>query len=185
MTDLKAKDLMLSLYECATVSESATLYDAVAAMEATRKMYQKWDYRPRMALVYGDKQRIVGIVRHYDILQSLEPNYGQMGGLQGRPASVSKMEFATSTYHQYRLWRKALSDLCLRASRLKVKDVMRVPEESESISSDAPIGEAIHRMLTCNHPSLLVTDAGDVLGILRMSDVAGYVIKEMKRHVEK
>ncbi len=184
MSELKVNDLMLSLYECATVLESATLYEAVVAMEATRKMYQRWDYRPRIALVHDAKQLIVGTVRHYDILRAMEPKYKEFGDLPLPVASGLNKEFLNSTYERYQMWNVPLVDLCRKVSHLTIKDVMRIPSETEYIDSEALLGRAIHRMLMGNHPSLLVTDAKGVVGILRLSDVAGYVVSEIKKSGE-
>lgn len=182
MSEPKARDLMLSLYQCATVSESATLYEAVVVLESTRKMYQRWDYRPRIGLVYGEKELIVGTVRHYDILKALEPRYREFGNLPWPAGFGLKKEFVKSTYERYQVWSEPLTDLCRKAAQVRVKDVMRVPAETEYIDPDNSLGEAMHAMLTGNHPTLLVADATGVIGILRLSDVGSYVINEIKKY---
>lgn len=181
MSELSAKDLMLNLYQCAVVSESATLHEAVSMMEATRKMYQRWDYRPRIALVQTDKQVILGTVRQYDILRGLEPKYREFGTLPAPGAAGLPKEFVNSTYRRYQVWSDPLPELCRKASCLKVRDIMRIPFQTEYIDKEASLGEAIHAMLLGNHPTLLVTDATGVVGILRLSDVGGYVVNEIKR----
>lgn len=177
----KVRDLLLSTYQCATVSEDATLLEAVETMEATRKMFQRWDYRPRIVLVYDEKQKIVGTLRHFDILQSLEGRYKEFGHLPSLAGKGLKTDFMKSLYDHYNLWEEPLPDLCRNASQYKVKDIMRIPSESEYIDVDTSLGEAIHRMLMGNHPSLLVTDSTGFMGILRMSDIAHYVINEIKK----
>jgi CBS domain-containing protein len=177
----KVRDLILSTYQCATVSENATLLEAVETMEATGKMFQKWDYRPRIALVCNQKQEIVGTLRHYDILQTLESRYKEFGYLPGLAGLGLKTEFVKSLHEQYKLWQEPLPDLCRKAAQYKVKDIMRIPSESEYIDVETPLGAAIHRMLMGNHPSLLVTDSTGIIGILRMSDIANYVINEIKK----
>jgi len=173
---------MLSLYQCATVSESATLYDAVVVLESTRKMYQRWDYRPRIALVHGENQAIVGTIRHYDILKALEPKYWEFGTLPWSPGLGLKKEFVKSTYQRYQVWTEPLQDLCRQAAQLRVKDVMRIPSETEYIDVETSLGEAMHAMLTGNHPSLLVTDSTGVIGILRLSDIGSYIVNEIKKY---
>jgi CBS domain-containing protein len=177
----KVRDLILSTNQCATVSENATLLEAVETLEATRKMFQRWDYRPRIVLVCNEKQKIIGTLRHYDILQSLESRYKEFGYLPGLAGLALKTEFMTSLHEQYKLWQEPLPDLCRKAAQYRVKDIMRIPSESEFIDVDTPLGEAIHRMLMGNHPSLLVTDSAGFIGILRMSDIGNYVINEIKK----
>jgi len=181
MSDLKVKDLMVHLSHCATVSENATLHDAVVAMEATRMMFQRWDYRPRIVLVYDEHFRIIGTLRHFEVLQALEPKYRQMGDLRNLSRFGFSREFVTSTYSRFMLWSDPLKDLCKKALELKVKDIMSVPVEGEFIDENAPISEAIHRMLMGNHPSLFVRNESGIQGILRMSDVASHVFSEMKK----
>jgi predicted transcriptional regulator len=184
MSELKAKDLMLPLHQCATVSESATLYEAVVVLESTRKMYQRWDYRPRIALVHGDHQKILGTVRHYDILKALEPRYKEFGPLPWHPGFGLKKELVRSTYKRYEVWTDPLTDLCRAAAQVKVKDIMRIPSETEYIGLETSLGEAMHAMLLGNHPTLLVTDANGVAGILRLSDVGSYVVNEIRKSAE-
>jgi len=184
MSQLKAKDLMLPLHQCATVSENATLYEAVVVLESTRKMYQRWDYRPRIALVYGENQEILGTVRQYDILKALEPRYKEFGPLPWHPGFGLKSEVVRSTYKRYGVWTDPLPDLCKSAARIKVKDIMRIPFETEYIDLEMSLGEAMHTMLLGNHPSLLVTDAKGVVGILRLSDVGSYVVNEIRKSAE-
>jgi CBS domain-containing protein len=181
MAEMKARDLIIPLAQCATVSENDTLCDAVTVMEATRMLFQRWDYRPRIVLVHDKLQRIVGTLRHYEILLALEPAYTKLGDIHALSRSDLTPEFVDSLREKYALWKDPLPDLCARASALLVKDLMRIPSEREYIDAGASLQEAMHRMLTGNHPSLLVTDGARFLGLLRMSDVANHVINEIKK----
>ncbi|MBM4329203.1 MAG: hypothetical protein FJ118_18810 [Deltaproteobacteria bacterium] len=62
-----------------------------------------------------------------------------------------------------------------------VVDVEQKPAESEYLAVETSLGEVIHRMLTYNHTSLLMTESSLVIGVLRMSDIANHVISQMKR----
>jgi len=115
------------------------------------------------------------------VLQALEPKYRQMGDLRNLSRFGFSREFVTSTYSRFMLWSDPLKDLCKKALELKVKDIMSVPVEGEFIDENAPISEAIHRMLMGNHPSLFVRNESGIQGILRMSDVASHVFSEMKK----
>ncbi|HMK34236.1 MAG TPA: CBS domain-containing protein [Desulfomonilaceae bacterium] len=180
MSEPKVRDLMLSSYQCATVSENASLCEAVIVMEATRKMYQRWDYRPRIVLVLNEKQNVIGTVRHYDILRALEPHYKEFGLTPQAFGSETATEFIQSTYQHFDMWKGDLEARCKKASELKVTHLMKTPARTEFINVEIPLCEAIHRMLMGNHPSLIVSDSGGFLGILRMSDVANYVINTLK-----
>ncbi len=38
-------------------------------------MFQRWDYRPGIVLVFDKNHKIVGSLRHFDVLRGLEPKY--------------------------------------------------------------------------------------------------------------
>jgi predicted transcriptional regulator len=69
----------------------------------------------------------------------------------------------------YHLLNASLEVLCARAAGLRVEDAM-VPAV-ESIDVNASLGEAIHVAVREHVQSLVATDGGTVVGILRTSDV--------------
>ncbi len=87
------KDLMVPLAEYATVSEKATLYDAIVALE---KAQEEFDTRlekapeefgtkrhPHRAILVLDKDgQVAGKISQLDALRALEPKYSEM---QERP----------------------------------------------------------------------------------------------------
>jgi CBS domain-containing protein len=180
MPELKVKDLMLASSQCAIVSESAPLPEALRTMEATRMMFQRWDYKPRIVLVHNEDHQIVGTVRHFDVIRSLEPKYRQFGDLRRLSLAGLPREFVEVIFAKLELWNHPLRELCREASDRLVRDVMTVITENEFIDGNSPIAEAIHRMLMGNHPSLFVNGDGGVIGILRMSDIADHVCREIK-----
>ena len=52
---------------------------------------------------------------------------------------------------------------------------MYTPVEGEYIAEDTSIDEAIHRLVVRHHQSLLETRGGDIVGILRLTDVFSLV----------
>ena len=66
-------------------------------------------------------------------------------------------------------WEDNLSVLCRRASSLKVRDFMS--PVTERIDGGAMLTEAIHKIVACQTLSILVTEQGEVTGILRLSDL--------------
>jgi CBS domain-containing protein len=75
MKTVQVKDVMVALEDYATVSENATLYEAVLALEKAQEEFDQSQYRHRAILVYDDKQKIVGKISQLDLLMALEPNY--------------------------------------------------------------------------------------------------------------
>lgn len=79
MKNYKVKDLMVSLSEYATVSEDATLFEAVLALEKAQEAFEKNRYTHRAILVRGKSGDIIGKISQLDVLMGLEPNYKRSG----------------------------------------------------------------------------------------------------------
>ena len=150
---MKAKDLMIPLSECAQVAEDRSLRDAMIMLSAFRKRYSRSDFFPRFVLVRDDRYRIVGVLRHLEILRGL----GKATGTGG--PSLPKMIAA--------------------APRVAARDAMTLYSEAERIQADAPIEEAIACMLQGAFRHMLVVEAGTTIGILRLSEIFARVRKEL------
>ena len=80
MEQLSVRDLMVPLDEYATVSQDATLYESVLALEIAQEELDRdrYVYLHRAILVYDKTHKIVGKVSQSDVLRSLEPKYQEM-----------------------------------------------------------------------------------------------------------
>ena len=150
---MKAKDLMISLSECAQVAEDRSLQEAMIMLSAFRKRYSRSDYAPRFVLVRDDQYHIVGVLRHLEILRGL----GKAAGPGG--PSLAKMVAA--------------------APRVAARDAMTRYSEAEQISADAPIEEAVERMLQGAFRHMLVAEGSTTVGILRLSEIFARVRREL------
>ncbi len=172
MDKKKVKDLMVPIDEYATVSENATLKEALKALQNAQLKYDKDKYRHRAILVLNDKKQVVGKISQLDVLKAIEPKYEQ---LEGPSAGLSRFgfgkKFFTDMYEHHNLFLLPITDLVKKASSLEVKSFMYVPEEGEFTSIDTPIEEAIHMIVLGHHHSLLVTDNDVIVGVLRLVDV--------------
>lgn len=175
------KDLMVPLSEYATVSENATLYEAVLELEKAQEDFDHTRYRHRGILIYDNNKKIVGKLGQLDILRALEPQYSEMGGRQGLQRFGFSKRFMKSMLEQYRLLDGALTDICRKAGEKKVANFMVTPAEGEYVEENASFDEAIHQMVLGHFQSLLVTNKdGDIVGILRLTDVFAAVFHRMK-----
>lgn len=185
MNEKTVKDLMVPLAEYATVSQDATLKEAVEALENAQKKYDSSEDRHRAVLVYNESKYIVGKVSQLDVLRALEPKYNQMGesGSLSR-FGLSRFGFSTkfmkSLIDQYNLWEKPLDQICQGAENLKVKVFMYTPTAGEFVNQNATLGEAIHQLVLGHHQSLLVTDRKNIVGILRLTDVFNEICNNVK-----
>jgi len=172
---IKVKHLMVPLDEYATVNENATLHEAVLALEDSQKRFRQDRYKHRAVLVFDKVHNIVGKVSQLDLIRGLEAGYMKIGDLKNVSRCGFSPKFIKSMIAQYGLWQKPLDDICRKAAQIKVKDIMYTLTEGEYIEEDASFDEAIHQLVMGHHQSLLVTRAGKIVGILRLTDVFGEI----------
>jgi len=168
------KDLMVPLSDYATVSEDATLYDAIIALEEAQKKFDQTKYRHRAILIYDKKGHISGKVSQLDILRALEPKYDEMGKSRGVSHYGFSKKFLISLREQFSLFSRPLEEICKEAALAKVKNIMYTPTEGEYVRELDSLDVAIHRLVMGHHQSLLVTKNGNtnnITGILRKTDV--------------
>ncbi len=183
MKEIHVKDLMIPLQEYATIGEDASLYDAVLALEKAQQEFEKSHktYMHRAVLVYDENRKIVGKLSQLDLLRGLEPKYKQAAAESGRMmASGFSRNFLRSMIRQFSLWDRPLQDICKKASQLRVKDCMYIPEEGEYVEADDSLDVAIHQLVLGRHQSLLVTRDKEIAGILRLTDVFKEVCNRIK-----
>ena len=183
MEKTTARDLMVPLEEYATVSEEATLKDAVDALEKAQEELDRnrYKYLYRAVLVLNKNKEVVGKISQLDILRSLEPKYKEIGDTRRISLSGFSAKFLTSMMDSHRLWAHSLSGICAKAADVKVKGFMITPTEGEFIDETAPLEEALHMMVMGQHHSLLVTRDGNIVGILRLTDAFNYINDLIKR----
>ena len=182
MESVKVKDLMVPIAEYATVSEEATLFDAVMALEKAQENLDAagYKYLHRAVLVMNDAGKVVGKISQLDALRALEPKYGDMGD-QGRMARAGfSPQFLKSMMERFSLLDKPLEDICSKAAKIKVKSFMYTPGEEEYIKEEDSLGSAIHILVMGSHQSLLVVKEDKISGVLRLTDVFMYVFEKMK-----
>ena len=186
MKTYHVQDLMVPISEYATVTENATLIEAVLALEKAQQAFDENRYRHRAILVLDPDGHVVGKLSQHDVIEALEPSYRNLKG-RGR-RSLERLgfdeKFIKSTLAQDQLWSKPLENLCQTAIHKSVRDMMDTIDDGEFIRADATMDEAIHRLILGRQHSLLVTtpDSGrKVVGVLRLTDVFEFVSRSMKQ----
>jgi CBS domain-containing protein len=171
MESILVKDMMIPLEDYATVSEDATLYEAVRALEEAQKNFNTDTYKHRAVLVYDRRKKIVGKLSQFDVLQALEPKYQDVGDFKELDAYGINADYIRNLIKELGLLRKPLDDICRKAASVKVKSIMHSPSEGEFVAENASLNEAVIQLLVGKHQSLLVTRGKDIVGILRLTDV--------------
>jgi CBS domain-containing protein len=169
------KDIMVPLSEYATVSEDATLSEAVAALKKSQADFDQAKYRHRAILVLDRNSSIVGKVNFQCILKAIEPKYEEMLSDSGPAHLGFTRKYQKAMIESFKLLQDPLDQICKKAAQTKIKAFMVTPKESEMIEPEAPLGEGIHQLVLGHHQSLLVTKANKVVGVLRLADAVEVV----------
>lgn len=180
MKSIRVEDLMVPLADYAAVSQDATLYEAVVALDEAQKRLHRDRHPHRAVLVLDAEEHVVGKLSQWDFIRALEPRYDEIVDLSSIVRFGFSTRFIRSMVEDQGLWQKPLDNLCQRASEVKVRDVMYTPAEGEYVREEATLDEAIHQMVIGHHQSLLVTRDSRVVGVLRLSDVFAEVCAIMK-----
>lgn len=170
MQTILVQELMVPLADYATVDEDATLYEALLALERSRVSFDQGRAQHCAVLVVGKSGEVAGKVAYLDVLESLEPKYSEVEELR-HTISTFTPEFIRSLMRKYNLWQKPLDDICRKAARVRVRDIMYTPVDADCIAEDVTLNEAVHRLIVQRQQSLLVTRREKVVGVLRLSDV--------------
>jgi len=178
----KVKNLMVPLDEYVTINEDATIFDAVKAIEDSRDI--KKEFRHRAILVYDKNKKIIGKVSMLDLIKALEPKYFDMQDKNGSSGALSfgfSKKFMKSMMNQFHLLDGALDNICKKAGGSIVSKFMTTLTEHEYVGINDTLNIAIHQLVLGHHQSLLVTDStGEIVGILRLTDVFTFIYQRIK-----
>ncbi len=188
MKDTFVRSMMVPLEQYATVSEEATLHEAVLVLEEAQKNYlkisQKNIYPHRAILVLDEHGQVVGKVSQVDVIKALEPKYQELissKNMASMATSGFSTEFLRNMLRPYGMFSKPLDFLCQKAARVKVKELMYTPDQGEFVNVDDSMDIAVHQFIMGRHHSLLVMDDHEVIvGILRLVDVFNEVASAIK-----
>lgn len=169
MQQITVSDLMVPREAYAAVSEDGTLRDAVLALQEAQRREQQQDpdrHRDRAVLVMKG-EHVIGKLSMLDVIGSLEPRYDR---LEGRRSS-SMGPLIESMTRNFSLRQNPLPRLVEKASKHRVRDLLRPYEKAETIDLNASLDTALHQLIGGQYQGLLVTSGDEIVGILRLLDV--------------
>ena len=183
MKSYSVKDLMVPISEYATVTDEATLFEAVLSLEEAQENFEDKHtrYRHRAILVLDKGGDVIGKLSQLDVLRALEPKYQQMLEGKGSQRFGFTKNFMKIILEDYKLFQDPLDDICRKAGEQNVKKFMYTPTEGEYVPEDATLAVAIHQLVVGHHQSLLVTRDKRIVGILRLTDVFAAIFHKMKQ----
>ncbi len=153
---MKVQDLMVPVSDYPRVAEDRSIFDAFNILEAHRKRFARKEYRPRVVLVHDAEFKLVGGLDHTSMMRTM--GGGQKDG-----------------------WEKALANLGDAARSAKVKDAMTPYGKDDHVDEEAPLAEALPKLIHSKLHNIIVTHKGTTVGILRMSDVFNHVMNGIIR----
>lgn len=169
METKRVRDLMLPLSEYATIDADRTVREALAALDKAQLGLTYDRHHHRAILALDEEGHVVGKVTHHSLLRSLEPRLLEMVDIESLRRVDLGEDFIEKLRGESEHRQQSLQALCRKSARLKVKDAMVAV--MEHIDENAPLIEAIHVLVDRHVQSMLVTSNGQVVGILRLSDV--------------
>ncbi len=178
MDEKKVKDLMIRLDEYPVVEMDATLYDVVKALDEGQKRLPPGRMPYRAVLIVDKHRKIVGKIGQMAFLTALEPRYNLVKDKDKLKTAGLSPELVSRVMDHSRFFEENLSDLCRRRGSMSVQDAMH--PVTESVDEDAPLSDAIHKIIMWQQLSLLVTREDEAVGLIRLSDLYDEVAKQIK-----
>ena len=174
----KARDLTVPIDHYPIVDSSATVLDAVIRLDESRSNSEPGRQPYQAVLVTDENGRVVGKLGQLALLRALEPRSHAADDQDTlKRAGVGEALMKTAFDH-FRTLQLGLQEMCLGGAALPVRFVM-IPFQ-EHIDVDAPICEIVHKILEWQTLSILVTQEGRPVGLVRLSDLCDEVMKQMR-----
>lgn len=176
--DKRVRDLMIAVDEYAVVDATATLQEALHALDQAHGRMEDGGHRHRAVLVRNERGRIVGKVGHLAFLRAVRT--AAVDPLAADPrlevAGVDE-DMVRQSAGVYRMMHDDLRSLCGNASSVRVREAMR--PVAEHIDADASLLDALDAFDRYESLSLLVTDGHDTVGILRLVDLFDEIARSL------
>lgn len=161
--------IMITLENYPNVPEDSTLLEAITTLEESQSRAPE-DLPPyRAVLVTNSRGEITGKIGHWTFLKALEPKYNFVDDMSKLAKAGISAEFIETMMDQFSMWNYNMETITNRAASLRVKDIMR--PVTESIDIESTLRDAIHKLIMWQTLSLLVSKDGEIIGILRLSDI--------------
>ena len=179
MEKMKVRDLMVTKDQFPKISNDATFYDALVALETAQEKYLTGKAKQRILLV-GDKDgKIISKISPIDLMRGLETQYNELN--MGDIIRRSGLTYIwTSMQKDFRLWEDPFSDLCRKAIEVKIGNFIKPPGEGQTVGTEDDLAKCFHLFVMNRHDSLFVVENDEIIGLLRFSDVYKKVSQTMK-----
>lgn len=179
---MNVRDFMVPVDEFPKISNQATFYEALMALEDAQEKYLAGKNRQRILLLEDTNGKVVGKISPFDMLRGLEPSYEQVDAEEKLPSSG--LGFALKAIRrQYRLWQTPFADLCKKATNIKIKDFVKASPEQQAVQIDDRLIKAFNWFVMGRYDSLFVYDGDEIVGLVKFFDVYEHIKETMKECV--
>ncbi|WP_334109708.1 CBS domain-containing protein [Thermodesulfitimonas autotrophica] len=160
----KVRDVMIPVDKCPTVSEEATVKEAVTVLARSLRKVNAGEYvGHRAVLVLDREQRPVGLLSYRSLIKAIEPRLVDPEKIPGQ--TLPWQEGAADIS-----WEGFFTQRVREEARKKIKEVIR-PRKLITIEADAPLIKAVHLMVRHDVGSLPVVEKEAVVGMVRISEL--------------
>jgi Mg2+/Co2+ transporter CorC len=170
MENLTVRDLMVPADKFPKISDRASFYEALAALETAQEKYLSGKSGQRILLVENEARKIMGKLSPIDLLRGLETNYNRLNS-ENTLSRFGLSHVWKSLQQDYHLWESPFKDLCRKAEEVKVKDFIKGPCEGQYVGMADSMAKCFHLFITNRHDALFVMEEDRIVGLLRFSDV--------------
>ena len=176
------KDLMVPISDYATISEGSTFLDALLALETPNLDLENSIHPHWIVLVLNSDDKVVGKLSQINMLRALEPRTEDVENIDKLGNFGFSSNFITQLREELRLDDTSIENVYTSSKTLqmKVEDFMKKLADNDFIDENTSLATAAHQMSVRKRLSMLVTQDGEVVGVLRLSDVFAAVINAMK-----
>ena len=175
-----AKDLMVPISEYATVEIGTPLIEAIQALEKAQETYTTSKYQHRAVLVMDRSGNVIGKITQMRALKAIEPEFDFLNEIEEIKKFKFSEDYLVELRATYRDRGQIINTKTLTAAATKkVEEFMQTHSPGEYISEDGNLDQAIHKLVSGKHFSLLVTKDDKITGILRIADVFTAVFGEL------
>ncbi len=178
MNTKNIRDLMVSLDEYPQISSDATVYDAIMTLDRYQVNRPPERQAYRAVLVADSNRNIVGKIGQLAFLKALEPRFRPEDARNELEIAGVSDDHISTMMDSIRLVMNGFTNLGARAKSVKVSSVMH--PVAESIDIESGLAEAVHKLIEYQTLSLLVMEKGNVVGLIRLSDLLDEITREIR-----
>jgi hypothetical protein len=179
MDKMKVRELMVTTDKFPKISENASLFDALSALETAQEKFLSGKAEQRTLLVENEKKQIIGKISPIDLFKGLEKNYNKVN-VEETLEKFGLKYIWTAMRKDYNLWESPFKDLCRKAGDVHVKDFVNIPGEGQTVDVEDSLSKSFHLFVVNRHDTLFVLEKDQFVGLLGFSDVYKEVSSKMK-----